>query len=235
MQLKTDKQKCFSTTRNNLHIIKFVCFLKMNAPIWLDAFSTFISTSHTHTVGQKSLVYLHMNLRQHPAALTETSCWQSGGQSGLDVVFRQRHGKRGWGAADEVLVNKDVVVLARNHDRSVVGKRNVVALVVLDGALQRAQQLSAGTEHRQVEVVVIVRHNHLAVWTHADADRIVCYSLASDDSQQSAVIREHLQIHLQLTPMKALEQLLSSSNQYTRSSNSFEFDNNETFILHISL
>lgn len=87
-----------------------------------------------------------------------------------------------------------MIVFACNHDSSVVGKRHVVALVVFDGALQSAHQLATSTEHCQVEVVVIVGNNYLAVRTNTDADRIIGHTLAANDSQWSAVIGEHLKI-----------------------------------------
>jgi len=124
--------------------------------------------------------------------LTEAGSWQSCCQSGLDVLLRERHGDSWRSAPDEVLVDKDVIVFACHHDRPIVSKRDVVALVVFDGALQRTEKLAAGTEHRQVEVVVIVRNYYLAVRTHADANRIVGHTLAANDSQRSAVVREHL-------------------------------------------
>ena len=64
---------------------------------------------------------------------------------------------------------------------------------MFDGALQCAHQLAAGTEHSQVEVVVIVCDDYLTVRTNANADRIIGHTLATNDSQWSAIIREYLQ------------------------------------------
>jgi len=86
-----------------------------------------------------------------------------------------------------------VVVFARNDDGPVIGKRDIVALVVFHGAFQRSHQLSTRTEHRQIEVVMVVCNDHLAVRTHANADRVISHTLTTDDSQWSAVVREHLQ------------------------------------------
>jgi len=92
----------------------------------------------------------------------------------------------------KVLIDEHMVVLASYDDRSIVGERNVVALVVLHGALQRSNQLAARTEHRQVEVVVIVRHNHLAVRTNTDADWVISHTLSANHSQRGTVICKHL-------------------------------------------
>lgn len=101
-----------------------------------------------------------------------------------------------------------MVVLASDDHRSVVGKRHVVALVVFDGALQCTHQLPAATEHRQVEVVVIVGYNHLAVRTNADADRVISNTLTADDTQRSAVVRKHLKSNNILTlPYKSLTRM----------------------------
>ena len=91
-----------------------------------------------------------------------------------------------------ILIDEDVVVFAGDDDRSIIGKRNIVALVVFDGALERSQQLSTGTEHCQIEVVVVVCNNHLTMWANTDADWVIRHTLATNDSQWGAVICENL-------------------------------------------
>ena len=87
-----------------------------------------------------------------------------------------------------------MVVFAGHDHRAVVGKCHVVALVVFHRTLERSHQFAAGTEHRQIEVVVVVGNDHLTVRTDTNANWVVGHSLSTDDSQWSAVVCEHLKI-----------------------------------------
>ena len=87
-----------------------------------------------------------------------------------------------------------MVVFAGDDDCAVIGERNVVTLIVLHGAFQRSHQLPTCTEHRQVEVVVVVRNNHLTMWTDANADGVIGHTLATNHSQWGAVISKHLEL-----------------------------------------
>ena len=56
-----------------------------------------------------------------------------------------------------VAVDVESVILGGEDDGAVLHERHVEALRVLDLALERAEQLAGLAEHRQVEVVVVVR------------------------------------------------------------------------------
>jgi len=142
-------------------------------------------------------------------------------KSGLNVLFCQWHRDIWWCPLGWILIDEDVVVLAGYDDRSVIGKRYIVALVVFHGALERSQQLSTGTEHCQIEVVVVVGNNHLTMRADTHADRIIRHTLATNDSQWSAVITEHLEItHTTFNASKHCKQFLTTSNFYAVSDQS---------------
>jgi len=140
-------------------------------------------------------------------ALTETGGRQSMGKPGMNIVLGQRHHDGRRGSTDEILIDEHVVVLAGDHHHAVVGKRHVVALVVLDCALEGAYQLAACAEHRQIEVVVVVGDDHLAVGTNTDPDRVVGHALAADDTEWGAVICKHLNAKVIYTFYAVDEQL----------------------------
>jgi hypothetical protein len=103
--------------------------------------------------------------------------------------------RRREGTLDDILlvtVQVETIVLAGQHHRAIFHQRDVEALRMFHLALQRIHNLSILSEDGQVEVVVIVRHDHLALLVDAHADGIVGNSLATNLTQIVAFIAEHL-------------------------------------------
>ena len=91
-----------------------------------------------------------------------------------------------------VAVDVESVILGGEDDGAVLHERHVEALRALDLALQRAEQLAGLAEHRQVEVVVVVRDADLPGGGEAHADGEVGDALAPDLPQVVAVVVEDL-------------------------------------------
>ena len=91
-----------------------------------------------------------------------------------------------------VAVDVESVILGGEDDGAVLHERHVEALRVLDLALERAEQLAGLAEHRQVEVVVVVRDADLPGGGEAHADGEVGDALAPDLPQVVPVIVEDL-------------------------------------------
>ena len=91
-----------------------------------------------------------------------------------------------------VAVDVESVILGGEDDGAVLHERHVEALRVLDLALERAEQLAGLAEHRQVEVVVVVRDADLPGGGEAHADGEVGDALAPDLPQVIAVVVKNL-------------------------------------------
>ena len=91
-----------------------------------------------------------------------------------------------------VAVDVESVILGGEDDGAVLHERHVEALRVLDLALERAEQLAGLAEHRQVEVVVVVRDADLPGGGEAHADGEVGDALAPDLPQVVPVVVEDL-------------------------------------------
>ena len=99
----------------------------------------------------------------------------------------------GWSrCGNSVAVDVHAEILAGENDRAVVGKCHVEALGVFDAALECRRQPAVGREQSRVEVVVVIGDQDAAHGVDADADGIVCDTLAADLPQKCAVVAKHL-------------------------------------------
>lgn len=91
-----------------------------------------------------------------------------------------------------VTVDVQPIVLAGQHDGTVVHEGDVEALRVLDLGLEGGHQLALLREYGQIEIVVVVGDEYLARSVYAHADWIVGDALAADLPQVLSLIVEHL-------------------------------------------
>lgn len=92
----------------------------------------------------------------------------------------------------QIPVNIESVILAGEDDRTVIHKSDVEALRVFDFRLVGGDELALLGEQRKVEVVVVVRYEHLALAVDAHADRVVGDALAADLPKVLALVIEDL-------------------------------------------
>lgn len=158
----------------------------LDASPGLHRFSQYSVSGHAINmlVGWDVLVNDHLILR---FSLPGQKIERSGAGHGSSSARLRWAGRR-----DSVAVNVDAEVLAGEHDRPVVGKSHIEALRMFHAAFQRRHEPPIGREERRVEVVVVVGNQDAAHRVNADANRIVCDTLAADLAQKCAIVAKHL-------------------------------------------